>query len=504
MKTALISVFNKSKILEFSKFLIKKNYQIISTSGTFKFLHENGIKSIEIKNITQFPEILNGRVKTLHPNIHGGILAKRKNIEHIKTINKYKIHLIDIVIVNLYPFFEKIHTELSLEEKIEFVDIGGVSILRSAAKSFFDVTAICDTSDYEIVKNEIIKINKTSLKTRQKLAAKIFTLTAAYDSAISKTLFNEKFPEYFINSYKKIDNLRYGENPHQQASCYIDNSQKGIIHNFKQLGGKKLSFNNIRDIDLAWKIICQFNDNELISCAIKHSTPCGVAIGKNTLISYQKLFICDPISIFGGIVAINGCIDLPTAKELNKTFLEIIIARDFEYDALEELQKKTNLRIIKINTKLTNEMQFIQISGGLLLQEEDSKFSTNFNCVTIKEPTEKQINNLIFSQKVCKYVKSNAIVIASDNRTISISGGHVNRISATKQALKDARKKFHGEIVLASDGFFPFRDIIDTAKKFNVSAIIQPGGSIKDKESIEACNEHNIPMIFTGIRHFLH
>lgn len=504
MKTALISVFNKSKILEFSQFLLQKNYRIIATTGTFKFLNQNGINAIEIANITKFPEILDGRVKTLHPNIHGGILAKRKNIEHIKTINKHKICLIDIVIVNLYPFFDNIKNKFSLEKKIEFIDIGGVSILRSAAKSFFDVTAICNISDYKIVQNEITKNNKTSLQTRKKLASKIFNLTSAYDAAISKTLFNEKFPQYFVSSYQKIDDLRYGENPHQQASYYIDNCQNGIIKNFKQLGGKKLSFNNIRDIDLAWKIISQFNNDELISCAIKHSIPCGVAIGQTTLMTYQKLFQSDPISIFGGIVAINSCIDLNTAKELNKTFLEIIIANKFDNDALKELKKKKNLRIIKINKKFNEKMQFIQINGGLLLQEIDSKLLTDFKCVTTMKPTQQQMNDLIFSQKICKYVKSNAIVIASNNSTINISGGHVNRILATKQALQESRKKFNGEIVLASDGFFPFRDIVDTAKKFNVSAIIQPGGSIKDQDSINACNEYNIPMIFTGIRHFSH
>lgn len=504
MKTALISVFNKSKILEFSQFLIKKKYQIITTEGTFKYLYKNGINSIKIENITKFPEILNGRVKTLHPNIHSGILAKRKNIEHINTINKYQINLIDLVIVNLYPFFEQIHKKISLEKKTEFIDIGGVSILRSAAKSFFDVTAICNIEDYNVVKNEIIKNGTTSLRTRKKLASKIFNLTSAYDAAIAQTLFKEKFPKYFVSSYTKVDNLRYGENPHQKASYYIDNCKKGIIKNFKQLGGKKLSYNNIHDIDLAWKIICQFNNNELVACAIKHAIPCGVAIGENTLTTYKKLFTCDPISIFGGIVAINACINLETAKALNENFLEIIIATDFETNALKELQKKINLRIIKINKKIHDKIEFIKINGGLLLQETDSKFSNNFNCVTNIKPTTNQINNLIFAQKVCKYVKSNAIVIASDNRTINISGGYVNRILAAKEALKQSRKTFDGDIVLASDGFFPFRDIVETAKKFKVSCIIQPGGSIRDQESINACNEYNIPMIFTGMRHFSH
>lgn len=506
MKTALISVFNKSKILEFSKFLLKNNYKILSTSGTFRYLKKNELNSIEIQQITKFPEILNGRVKTLHPNIYSGILAKRNNIEHIKTITKYQINLIDIVVINLYPFFDNIDNEkLSLDEKIEFIDIGGLSLLRAAGKSFFDVTGICNISDYELVKNEIIKKGKTSLETRKKLAGKIFNLTSAYDAAISKVLFNEKFPKYFVSSYKKISNLRYGENPHQKASYYIDNCQKGVMQNFKQISGKQLSFNNIRDIDLAWKIICQFNNNyNLISCAIKHSIPCGVAIGENTLMTYKKLFSCDPISIFGGIVAMNYCIDLLTAKELNKTFLEIIIATDFDCEALEELKKKKKLIIIKINEKLRDTIEFTKVDGGLLLQEIDLSFSNNFNCVTNIQPTKTQMNNLIFSQKVCKYVKSNAIVIGTNNQTVSISGGCVNRISATKQALKESKNKFNGKIVLASDGFFPFRDIVDLAKKFNVEAIIQPGGSIRDQESIEACNEYKIPMIFTGMRHFLH
>lgn len=507
MKTALISVFDKSKVLEFAQFLINNHYRIISTGGTFKYLLKNGLQPIEVKEITNFPEILDGRVKTLHPNIHAGILVKRKNCDHIQTIKHHNINRIDMVVVNLYPFFETAEKNLSLEEKIEFIDIGGPSMLRSAGKSFFDVTVICNISDYEVVKNEINQNGETSIQTRKKLAGKAFNLTAAYDASISRFLLEENFPNYFVTSYEKAHDLklRYGENPHQKASYYIDVFQKGAMRNFEQFGGKTLSFNNIRDMDLAWKVVSEFN-KEFSCCAVKHSTPCGVALGKSPLITYKKALECDQISIYGGVVAMNYCVDLSTAQELNKTFLEIVLATDFKSSALEELQKKKNLRIIKINEKPNDKLQFVKVDGGLLVQEIDSKFSSNLRTVTNSKPTKTQLKDLIFAQKICKYVKSNAIVVAYENQVIGISGGKVNRIFAAEYALKEARKKIDRkkEIVLASDAFFPFRDVVDIANEFNVAAIIQPGGSIRDKDSIQACNEHKIPMVFTGMRHFLH
>lgn len=503
MKTAFISVFDKSKIFNFAQFLINHNYKIISTGGTFKYLLENGLNPINVKEVTQFPEILDGRVKTLHPKIHGGILAKRENFNHMKTIKNHNINMIDMVIVNLYPFFKNARKNLSLEEKIEFIDIGGSSLLRSAGKSFCYVTVICDISDYKLIQNEINENVEISFQTRKKLAGKVFNFTAAYDAAISKMFLGNNFPDYFTTSYKKVNNLRYGENPHQKASYYVDTIEKGIMQNFEQFGGKELSFNNIRDIDLAWKVVSEFK-NEFSCCSLKHSTPCGVSLGENSLDTYKKTLECDPISIFGGIVAMNYCIDLATAQELNKTFLEIVVATSFENNAIEELKKKKNLRIIQINEKLNNKLQFIKVDGGLLVQEVDEKFSNNFTVVTNLKPTENQLINLIFAQKVCKFVKSNAIVVASKKQTFGISGGKVNRIWAAEHALKEARKKFYGEIILASDAFFPFRDVVDLAIKFGVVAIIQPGGSVKDKEIIQVCNQNNIAMVFTGMRHFLH
>lgn len=503
-KTALISVYDKFGIVEFAKSLIKNNYQIISTNGTFQFLLQNGINSTPIEKIIKFPEILNGKVKTLHPYIHAGILFNRNNKEDLATINKYNINVIDIVIVNLYPFLDKVkENKLSIEEKLNFIDIGGVTILRSAAKSFIDVTVIYDKLDYNRVIHEINKYGSTLIETRKKLASKVFDFTAYYDSSISHFLVNKKFPNYFFASYKKKYDLRYGENPHQKASYYTDNMNDGFMKDFEQISGKKLSFNNIRDIDLAWKVVSEFNGN--FACSIiKHSTPCGVALGDSGIETYKKSYKCDPISIFGGIVAMNYTIDLHIAKELNKLFLEIIIANDFDSRAINELKKKKNLRIIKIHNKSNDKYQLIKVDGGLLVQETDLQFSKKFKIVTKIAPTESQIKYLTFAQKVCKYVKSNAIVVAKNTQTIGICGGAVNRIDAVHYALKKAGKQNSTDIVLASDAFFPFRDIIDIAKKFNISAIIQPGGSIRDKDSIKACNEYKIPMIFTGMRHFLH
>jgi phosphoribosylaminoimidazolecarboxamide formyltransferase/IMP cyclohydrolase len=503
MKTALISVSDKTGILEFAQFLTTKDYRLLSTGGTFNYLKENGLNPIEVKDITNFPEILDGRVKSLHPAIHGGILAKRNKPEHLNTLEEHQINTIDVVAVNLYPFFENAGKEMDLEQKVEFIDIGGPSMLRSAGKSFFDVAVICNASDYKIVQQEIENLGDTTLETRKKLAGKVFNLTAAYDAAISRILLDEEFPDYFVASYKKVEDLRYGENPHQKASYYVDTVQNGTMKNFEQLGGKELSFNNLRDMDLAWKVVCEFS-NELACCAVKHSTPCGVAVGQTPFETYFKTHQCDPVSIFGGIVAMNYKIDKKTAQELNKTFLEIVLATDFDDDALAELQKKKNLRIIKINNELSDKTTLVKIDGGLIVQTVDNQFSSDFKTVTEKTPTAEQLKSLLFAQKVCKYVKSNAIVVANENQAIGIGGGKVNRIWAAEHALKEARKKFDGDLVLASDAFFPFRDVVDTAKEYGIVAIIQPGGSVRDEESIQACNEYQIPMVFTGMRHFLH
>ena len=502
-KRVLISVSDKSGLTEFAQFLEKNNYQLISTGGTFKHLKDAGLGPIQIDEVTNFPEMLDGRVKTLHPKVHGGLLAVRDNKGHMDTVAEHGIELIDMVVVNLYPFFENAGKNIPLDEKVEFIDIGGPSMLRSAAKNFKSVTVITNVEDYEKVKSEIETSGDTTLETRKTLAGKVFNLTSAYDAAISKMLLEEEYPQYLNASYKKVSDLRYGENPHQSAAYYVATVENGAMKDFEQLGGKELSFNNLRDMDLCWKVVNEFK-NEMACCAVKHSTPCGVAIGNTAVETYTKTFECDPVSIFGGIVAMNYKVDAATAEELGKTFLEIVMAVDFEEKALEILRQKKNLRIIKIKNPVSDKQTWVKIDGGLLVQDCDNQFSEEIKTVTEKQPTEEQRKALLFAQRVVKYVKSNAIVVSNGTQALGIGGGQVNRIWATQQAVERAKEKFSGELVLASDAFFPFRDVVDFCAEKGIKAIIQPGGSIKDEESIEAANQHGIPMLLTGTRHFLH
>jgi len=502
-KRVLISVSDKSGLTEFAQFLEKNNYQLISTGGTFKHLKDAGLSPIQIDEVTNFPEMLDGRVKTLHPKVHGGLLAVRDNKGHMDTVAEHGIELIDMVVVNLYPFFENAGKNIPLDEKVEFIDIGGPSMLRSAAKNFKSVTVITNVEDYEKVKSEIETSGDTTLETRKTLAGKVFNLTSAYDAAISKMLLEEEYPQYLNASYKKVSDLRYGENPHQSAAYYVSTVENGAMKDFEQLGGKELSFNNLRDMDLCWKVVNEFK-NEMACCAVKHSTPCGVAIGNTAVETYTKTFECDPVSIFGGIVAMNYKVDAATAEELGKTFLEIVMAVDFEEKALEILKQKKNLRIIKIKNPVSDKQTWVKIDGGLLVQDCDNQFSEEIKTVTEKQPTEEQRKALLFAQRVVKYVKSNAIVVSNGTQALGIGGGQVNRIWATQQAVERAKEKFSGELVLASDAFFPFRDVVDFCAEKDIKAIIQPGGSIKDEESIQAANQHGIPMLLTGMRHFLH
>ena len=501
-KQALISVSDKSNLLEFAKFLVEQDYKILSTGGTYKHLQDNGIEVTEVKDVTGFPEILDGRVKSLHPAIHGGIMARRSDENHMNTIAEHGINPIDIVIVNLYPFFEKMNTGLSEAEMIEFIDIGGPSMLRSSAKNFYDVTVVTDVNDYEIVMNEIRENGSTSIETRKLCAGKVFNLTSAYDAAISTYLLNEDFPQFLESSYEKVMDLRYGENPHQKAAYYVDKTKNGAMKDFEQLNGKELSFNNIRDMDLAYKVVSEFE--EITCCAVKHSTPCGVAIGDSVLIAYQKAYECDPMSIFGGIIAFNREVDGKTAVELNKIFLEIVIAPSFTDEALEIFKQKKNLRIIKVKNPVSDKVTYVKVDGGLIVQSTDNQFSQDLKVVTEVQPTDRQMTDLVFAQKIVKWVKSNAIVVATNGQAYGIGGGQTNRIWAAQQAIARAKEKVEEDLVLASDAFFPFRDVADYAAENGIKAIIQPGGSIKDQESIDACNEREIPMVFTGMRHFMH
>lgn len=501
-KQALISVSDKSNLLEFAKFLIEQDYKILSTGGTYKHLQDNGIEVTEVKDVTGFPEILDGRVKSLHPAIHGGIMARRSDENHMATIAEHGINPIDIVIVNLYPFFEKMNTGLSEAEMIEFIDIGGPSMLRSSAKNFYDVTVVTDVNDYEVVMNEIRENGSTSIETRKLCAGKVFNLTSAYDAAISTYILGEDFPQFLESSYEKVMDLRYGENPHQKAAYYVDKTKNGAMKDFEYLQGKELSFNNIRDMDLAYKVVSEFE--ETTCCAVKHSTPCGVAIGENVLEAYEKAYECDPMSIFGGIIAFNREVDGKTAVELNKIFLEIVIAPSFTEEALEIFKQKKNLRIIKVKNPVSDKVTYVKVDGGLIVQSTDNQFSTDLKVVTEAQPTDRQMMDLVFAQKIVKWVKSNAIVVATNGQAYGIGGGQTNRIWAAQQAIARAKEKVEEDLVLASDAFFPFRDVADFAAENGIKAIIQPGGSIKDQESIDACNEREIPMVFTGMRHFMH
>ena len=499
-KRALISVFDKDGVLDFAKFLISKDVEIVSTGGTYKYLKENAVPVIEIEEVTNFPEMLDGRVKTLHPLVHAGILAIRDNEEHMNTLKERNINTIDYVVVNLYPFFEKVKEDLTFEEKVEFIDIGGPTMLRAAAKNFQDVVVISDKNDYSVVIEEIKSNNEVSYKTKKKLAGKVFNLMSAYDGAIANFMLQgeEEFPEYLSVSYKKKQGLRYGENSHQSAAFYGSTMVDGAMNSFEVLNGKELSYNNFKDMDIAWKCVNEFD--EPACCALKHNTPCGVAIGEDSYEAYSKAYKVDPTSIFGGIVAFNRKVDKKTAEEMVKIFLEVIAAPEYDEDAIEVLKQKKNLRVLIVNSKPKDSMYMVTVDGGILVQEEDKKLIDEIKVVTEKAPTDEQLKDLVFGMKVVKYVKSNAIVVAEDGVARGIGGGQVNRIWPTEDALK----RGNGATILASDAFFPFRDVVDTAAKAGIKAIIQPGGSLRDQESIDACNEHGIAMVFTGLRHFKH
>ena len=499
-KRALISVFYKEGVVEFANFLVSKGVEIISTGGTYRHLKENGVPVIEVNEVTNFPEMLDGRVKTLHPLIHAGILAIRDNKEHMDTLKERDIHPIDYVVVNLYPFFEKVREDLTFEEKVEFIDIGGPTMLRAAAKNFQDVVVISNKDDYKKVMDEIEENGEVSYKTKKLLAGKVFNLMSAYDAAIANFMLDgeEEYPEYLSVSFKKKQSLRYGENSHQSAAFYGSTTLDGAMNTFDVLNGKELSYNNFKDMDIAWKCANEFD--EPACCALKHNTPCGVAIGESAYEAYTKAYNVDPTSIFGGIVAFNRKVDKATAEEMVKIFLEVVAAPDYDEDALEVLKTKKNLRVLKIHKKPQDSRYMVTVDGGILVQEEDKKLIDEIKVVTEKQPTEEEMKDLLFGMKVVKYVKSNAIVVAHDGIALGIGGGQVNRIWPTEDALERGK----GATILASDAFFPFRDVVDTAAKYGIKAIIQPGGSMRDQESIDACNEHGIAMVFTGLRHFKH
>lgn len=509
-KRALISVSDKTGILAFAKELETLGYEILSTGGTKKHLQENGVAVTAVDEVTNFPEILGGRVKTLNPLIHGGLLAKFDDPEHQAQMDEHGIAPIEIVCVNLYPFVETISKpNVELVDAIENIDIGGPTMLRSAAKNQKYVTVIVDARDYEGVLAELKADGQTTLETRRRLAAKVFRHTAAYDSYISNYLTDyvgEEFPEQLTFTYELKQPLRYGENPHQKAAFY----QKRLASDFsvayaEQLHGKELSYNNIQDANAALQIVKEFKQPAAV--AVKHMNPCGVGVGETIAEAFNEAYEADATSIFGGIVALNREVDAQTAEQLAGIFLEIVIAPSFSDEAIEKLTVKKNIRLLTIsfdqNTK--DKWNTVSVEGGLLVQEPD-RFGfdeADIKVVTDREPTEAEWAALKLGWSVVKHVKSNAIVVTDDKMTLGVGAGQMNRVGSAKIALEQAGDKAQGA-ALASDAFFPMPDTVETAIKAGITAIIHPGGSKRDQDSIDAANAAGITMVTTGVRHFKH
>ena len=507
-KTALISLSNKSNLEILVKFLIDKEIKILSTGGTYKAIKEITSEVVEVSEFTGFEEMMDGRVKTLHPKIHAGILARRDT--DIKALEERGYEPIDMVIVNLYPFKETIKNDCSFEEAIEKIDIGGPTMIRAAAKNFNDVTVIVDPNDYQKIIDEWSVNDGITYESRKNLSQKVFAIMADYNRSISMYFNQEEHNSIHDYEFEKSTALRYGENPHQNASLYtFKGLNKKNIANAEILQGKELSYNNIVDADAAWECVREFNNP---SCVIvKHANPCGVSESDSVYNAYDLAFKTDPTSAFGGIIAFNNKVDLATAKEINnRQFVEVVIAPDYQNEAIEEFTNKKNIRILKVDLEQDDLYPgtIKKVSGGILMQDDDSKSVKieELKCVTKREPSEKELQDLMFAWKVAKFVKSNAIVYVKDKQTIGIGAGQMSRvISAEIANIKAAEEGLEVKnAVMASDAFFPFRDGIDKAASSGIAAIIQPGGSIKDDEVIAAANEHGIAMVFTGMRHFRH
>ena len=507
MKRALVSVTNKEGIVEFCNGLVELGFEIVSTGGTLKKLNDEGVNAIPIDDVTKFPEMLDGRVKTLHPMVHGGLLFRRDLESHVNTVKEYGITPIDLVCVNLYEFEKALKAGKPMAEMIENIDIGGPSMIRSAAKNFKDVLIVTDVKDYDKVL-EAIKEDKADYDFRLNLAYKAFSTTGAYDAMISRyfaDVVGDEFPETLNISLKKVEHLRYGENSQQKANKYVDPFVQKSLLDYEQLHGKEISFNNLNDLYGAVALVREFGD-VTVTASIKHSTPCGVAVGENGYDSYMKAYNADPQSIFGGIVAVNYKVDKATATEMNKIFLEIVAAPDFDEDALAVLKQKKNLRILKLTNLEAEDAKYDikYLEGKVLVQDLNKKMIDEMKVVTNAQPSKEQISDMEFGMKVVKYVKSNAICIVKNGVTLAIGGGQTSRVWALENAIHNNQDKDFTGSVLASDAFFPFNDCVQVAANAGVSAIVQPGGSIKDQDSIDLCNELNIPMVFTGYRHFRH
>ena len=508
-KRALISVSNKTGIIEFAKGLNELGYEILSTGGTLKQLQEANVNAIAVDDITKFPEILGGRVKTLHPNIHGGLLAKRDNESHVKELETKKIDPIDLVVVNLYPFKETLaKTDVSHNDIVENIDIGGPTMLRAAAKNYQDVTVIVDPEDYDDALT-LLEKDELTKKQRKQFAAKVYRHTAHYDGMIANYFTEETgelFTPTFTRTFERVQSLRYGENPHQEATFYELPNYKGVsLATANQLHGKELSYNNIQDANAALEIVLEYKDPATV--AVKHMNPCGIGLATDLSTSFTRAYEADSISIFGGIIACNREVDAATANQMKEIFLEIVIAPSFSTEALTILQAKKNIRLLTIpmDQDITVYEKMTSVKGGLLVQTNDSGEidEADLTVVTKTKPSEEEIEDLLFAWKAVKHVKSNAIVLAKNKQTIGIGAGQMNRIGAAEIAIKQAGDKARAS-VLASDAFFPMPDTVEAAINAGVTAIIQPGGSKRDQDSIDKCNEHGIAMVTTGMRHFKH
>ncbi|HUE83564.1 MAG TPA: bifunctional phosphoribosylaminoimidazolecarboxamide formyltransferase/IMP cyclohydrolase [Pyrinomonadaceae bacterium] len=518
IRRVLISVSDKSGVVEFARELERFGVELISTGGTAKVLRDAGIATIDISDVTGFPEMMDGRIKTLHPRVHGGLLALRDNPEHLSAMSEHDIRPLDMVVINLYPFEKTIMQDgVSLDEAVEQIDIGGPAMIRSAGKNWRHVAVIIEPESYSMVLEELrASAGALSLATRRALAQRAFKRTADYDSAIHGFLsagsvsklegFEERhtrLPEQAHLSLKKILDLRYGENPHQQAALYDYGAEPGIAKG-EVLSGKEMSFNNYVDADAAWQLASDFRET---ACAIiKHTNPAGVGIGSSSEEAYRKALATDPVSAFGGIVAFNQSVDPDTARALIEIFIEVVVAPDYDIAALEVLRTKKNLRVLKApRLASSSEVEYRQISGGMLIQTRDTHQLTpaTLETVTRRKPSEEELQALLFAWTVCKHTKSNAIVYARKDQTIGVGAGQMSRVDSVKIGAMRAQLPLEGS-VLASDAFFPFRDGIDEAAKHGITAVIQPGGSVRDSEVIAAADEHDLAMVFTGIRHFKH
>ncbi|SDR11485.1 bifunctional phosphoribosylaminoimidazolecarboxamide formyltransferase/IMP cyclohydrolase [Virgibacillus salinus] len=505
-KRALISVSDKDNITNFAKGLVDLDYEIISTGGTLNKLTEAGIQATAVEDVTGFPEMLGGRVKTLHPIIHAGLLAKRDNADHQKQLTESDIDLIDMVVVNLYPFKQTFdQLDVTEEEVIENIDVGGPTMLRAAAKSFADVTVVVDPDDYDSTLKSIQE-NRLDKTERKKLAAKVFRHTAQYDSMIASYFTEDAFPENYTITYEKAQTLRYGENPHQTAAFYKNPTETAMsLASAKQLHGKELSYNNIQDANAALEIIAEYGSPTAV--AVKHMNPCGIGVAEGINRAFSKAYEADPVSIFGGIVACNRKIDVELATQLSGIFLEIVIAPEFTDDALAVLTKKKNIRLLEL--AMVNEQstyhKLTTIKGGVLIQSNDDAEveQKDLTFPTDKKPSEDEIKDLLFAWKAVKHVKSNAIVLAKGLQTVGVGAGQMNRVGAADIALEQAEEKAK-DAVMASDAFFPMPDTVEIAAKAGITAVIQPGGSKRDQDSIDMCNKYGISMVYTGMRHFKH